>query len=50
MSHLKCLEIAKQNDWGSVLIIEDDIQFLDPTLFISQLNKFFSLHQNWDVV
>ena len=50
MSHLKCLEIAKQNDWDSVLIIEDDIQFLDPTLFISQLNKFFSLHQNWDVV
>ena len=39
MSHLKCLEIAKQNDWDSVLIIEDDIQFLDPTLFISQLNK-----------
>ena len=50
MSHLKCLEIAKQNNWDSVLIIEDDIQFLDPTLFISQLNKFFSLHQNWDVV
>ena len=43
MSHLKCLEIAKQNDWESVLIIEDDIKFLNPTLFVSQLNKFFEL-------
>ena len=50
MSHLKCLEIAKQNDWESVLIIEDDIKFLNPTLFVSQLNKFFELHNDWDVV
>ena len=49
-SHLKCLEIAKQNDWESVLIIEDDIKFLNPTLFVSQLNKFFELHNDWDVV
>ena len=36
MSHLKCLQTAKTNNWDHVLICEDDIQFLDPTLFISQ--------------
>ena len=50
MSHLKCLEIAKKNDWPHLLIIEDDIKFLDPELFKSQLNKFLSNHKSWDVV
>lgn len=50
MSHLKCLEIAKENNWEHVLIIEDDIKFLNPELFINQLNKFFNLHTEWDVV
>jgi glycosyl transferase family 25 len=50
MSHLKCIELAKQNDWDSVLIVEDDIKFLNTKLFISQLNMFFELHNNWDVV
>jgi glycosyl transferase family 25 len=50
MSHLKCLEIAKENDWNHVLIIEDDIKFLNPELFINQINKFFNLHSEWDVV
>ena len=50
MSHLKCLEIAKVNDWEHVLIVEDDIKFLKPELFINQINKFFNLHSDWDVV
>jgi glycosyl transferase family 25 len=50
MSHLKCIEIAKENDWDHVLIVEDDIQFLNPELFTNQLNKFLNLHTNWDVV
>ena len=50
MSHLKCIEIAKENDWEHVLIVEDDIKFLNPELFITQLNKFFNLHSDWDVV
>ena len=50
MSHLKCLEIAKENNWPHLLVIEDDIQFLDPDLFKSQLNMFFNNHSNWDVV
>lgn len=40
ISHIKCLEIAKERDWDYVLICEDDITFLNPTLLIENLNKF----------
>lgn len=50
LSHLKCLETAKQNNWSHLLVVEDDIKFLDPELFKRQLNKFFVNHTNWDVV
>lgn len=50
MSHLKCLETAKQNKWPHLLVIEDDIKFLDPELFKRQLSKFLSNHTGWDVV
>ena len=50
MSHLKCLEIAKENNWDHILIVEDDIKFLNPELFKEQINKFFNLHSDWDVV
>ena len=50
MSHLKCLEIAKQNNWPHVLICEDDITFLDPLLFKKQINQFLKNNKKWDVV
>jgi len=50
MSHLKCLETAKANSWPHVLIIEDDIKFLKPDVFKTQLNLFLSKHKGWDVV
>ena len=50
MSHLKCLELAKQNSWSHILIIEDDIKFLNPELFKTQLNLFLENHKSWDVV
>jgi glycosyl transferase family 25 len=50
MSHLKCLQIAKQNNWEHVLIVEDDIQFLKPTLFVEQLNKFLKKNIFFDVL
>ena len=46
MSHLKCLELAKQNNWEHVLIVEDDILFLNPELFKTQLDKFLKNHSN----
>jgi len=50
MSHLKCLEIAKKNDWDHVMIVEDDILFLNPGLFKNQLNKFLQKHKEFDVL
>ena len=50
MSHLKCLEIAKHNNWEHVMIVEDDILFLNTELFKNQLNKFLKKHENFDVV
>jgi len=50
MSHLKCLEIAKENSWPHLLIVEDDIRFLNPDVFKTQLSSFLSKHKSWDVV
>jgi GR25 family glycosyltransferase involved in LPS biosynthesis len=50
VSHLKCLEIAKRNNYDHILIVEDDIKFLNPSLFVDQLNKFLNSHKTWDVV
>lgn len=53
MSHLKCLQLAKEQGWPHLLLCEDDIEFLDPTLFIKQLNGFLENHEEdymWDVV
>ena len=51
MSHLKLLQDAEKNKLDHILIIEDDIKFLDPELFKNKLNKFFEIHENnWDVI
>jgi glycosyl transferase, family 25 len=51
MSHLKILQDAYANKYEHVLIMEDDIKFLDPDLFKMQLNKFLRVHgNNWDVI
>jgi GR25 family glycosyltransferase involved in LPS biosynthesis len=51
MSHLKCLQIAKENSWSHVLIVEDDILFLDKDVFIKQINNFFKNHvDDWDTL
>ena len=50
LSHLKCLEIAKDNNWPHILIVEDDILFLNPTLFVNQLNAFLHNHKDFDVL
>jgi len=50
MSHLKCIENAKKNNYDFVFICEDDIEFLNPELFLQQLNKFFQSSISWDVL
>jgi glycosyl transferase family 25 len=51
MSHLKCLEQAKQNGSPYVFVCEDDIQFLDPNLFLKNLGLFCeTMKSDWDVL
>ena len=50
MSHLKCLELAKARNYEYVFVCEDDIEFLDPSLLLSQFKKFVDTVENWDVV
>ena len=52
MSHLKCLELAKERNYDHLLICEDDTTFLNPALFIKQLNTFFQIKRvkHWDVL
>jgi GR25 family glycosyltransferase involved in LPS biosynthesis len=50
MSHLKCLQLAKKCDLSHILIVEDDIQFLDPNLFKTLFNSFLSTNPTWDVI
>lgn len=51
MSHLKCLQMAKENGWPHVLIVEDDILFLDKDIFIKQINNFLKNHiDDWDTL
>jgi glycosyl transferase family 25 len=50
LSHLKCLEIAKANNWPHILIVEDDILFLKPFVFVNQLNLFLKNHKDFDVM
>lgn len=50
MSHLKCLQIAKEKDYEYIFICEDDILFLNPTLFLMQLQKFLSTGRLWDII
>jgi GR25 family glycosyltransferase involved in LPS biosynthesis len=40
LSHIKCLEIAKERNYPFVFICEDDIEFLNPEYFLYALKKF----------
>ena len=46
LSHLKCLQMAKEAKWESVMILEDDILFMLPDKFVENANSFFSNKQN----
>ena len=49
MSHIKCLEIAKERNWDHVFICEDDILFLDVPTFKTSLEEFMKSDVDWDV-
>jgi len=50
MSHLKLLQNALTNKLEHILIVEDDITFLKPEIFKSQLNKLLASGRKWDVI
>ncbi len=50
LSHLRCLEIAKENNWEYIMIVEDDILFLNKELFKNQINNFLLKHKDFDVL
>jgi glycosyl transferase family 25 len=50
MSHLKCLEQARDKGLTHLLICEDDTLFLNPSIFLNQFNTFLSNNRKWDVV
>jgi GR25 family glycosyltransferase involved in LPS biosynthesis len=51
MSHVKCLEIAKQRDYSHVFICEDDITFLNPDILKNSLKQFNEdTDIEWDVL
>lgn len=50
MSHLKCIENAKNNNDKYLMVCEDDIEFTNPTLFLTKLNSFLNSGIEWDVI
>jgi GR25 family glycosyltransferase involved in LPS biosynthesis len=50
MSHIRCLELAKEQNLPFMCIVEDDIEFTDTNIFHSQLNTFLSSSIVWDVL
>jgi GR25 family glycosyltransferase involved in LPS biosynthesis len=50
MSHMRCIQIAKERGWDHALVCEDDVQFTNVPLFLTQLSKFMATVPDWDVV
>jgi glycosyl transferase family 25 len=50
MSHIRCIEHAKQNQWKSVYVMEDDITFTNPDAFKTSLSYFLNESIHWDVL
>lgn len=51
LSHIRCLETAKQRNYEYVFICEDDITFNNPELFKEQIKKFWNNKEiNWDML
>lgn len=50
LSHIKSLELAIKNDYEYIMICEDDIEILNPSLFIANANTFLNSEIEWDVL
>lgn len=50
LSHIKCIETAMKRNYDYIMICEDDIEILNPSLFVQNINKFLNSQIEWDVV
>jgi len=50
LSHLALLKYAKNNNLDHILIMEDDIMFLNNEIFLTNLNTFLKNNINFDVL
>jgi len=50
LSHIRCIEIAKERDYPHVFICEDDITFTNPQLLLENMQKFNAIQTNWDML
>ena len=52
MSHIKCLELAKERDYPHVFICEDDIHCVDIPRMRAQVEEFYKANtgDTWDVL
>jgi GR25 family glycosyltransferase involved in LPS biosynthesis len=50
LSHLALLKYARKNDLSHILIMEDDVTFLEPSVFLNGLNKFLESCKDFDVL
>jgi GR25 family glycosyltransferase involved in LPS biosynthesis len=51
MSHIKCLELAKERNYETVFICEDDITFTNPQVLLDSLQNFYeNTSIQWDVL
>lgn len=50
LSHIYCLQKARENGYDHILICEDDIQFTNVIVLKKQLRKIIQNITNWDVI
>jgi GR25 family glycosyltransferase involved in LPS biosynthesis len=50
LSHIRCLEMARQRNLPHVFICEDDITFLNPELLLTNVERFEQSGLDWEVL
>lgn len=50
LSHIKCLKMALEKNLDYIIILEDDIHFLNPSLFLQNFYNCLNSLSNWDVI
>ena len=50
LSHLRCIQHAKNENLPYIMVVEDDLKFTDIEKFGIQFDKLLQSHTDWDVV